>query len=119
MTEFMRLCRTACHLSALIGLVVFLTTAEISHANRESEHAEQQRTLSEAKYLFICAGDQARTAPDFLAVINFDEDSSEYGKVLATAPVVGPSTTGNEFHHIGLAADGKETGHEPARSVFL
>ena len=30
------------------------------------------------KYLFICAGDQARTASDFLAVINFDQESKDY-----------------------------------------
>lgn len=59
------------------------------------------------KFLFICAGDQARTAPDFLAVIDFAEDSPRYGKVVATAPVVGASATGNEFHHIGMSADGK------------
>jgi len=59
------------------------------------------------KYLYICAGDQARTAPDFLAVINFDEKSVNYGKVIATAPLPQPGGTGNEFHHIGLSADGR------------
>lgn len=59
------------------------------------------------RFLFICAGDQARTAPDFLAVIDFDEDSPRYGQVVATAPVLGSSATGNEFHHIGMSADGK------------
>lgn len=59
------------------------------------------------KYLFICAGDQARTAPDFLAVLNFDEDSPNYGKIIAKAPLPEPGATGNEFHHIGLSADGK------------
>ena len=59
------------------------------------------------KYLFICAGDQARTAPDFLAVINFDQDSKDYGKVVSTAPFAAPDATGNEPHHIGLSRDGK------------
>ncbi len=59
------------------------------------------------KYLFICAGDQARTAPDFLAVINFDEESEDYGKVITTAPFAAPDATGNEPHHIGLSQDGK------------
>ncbi len=59
-----------------------------------------------AKYLFICAGDQARTAPDFLAVINFDQDSKDYGKVIATAPFAAPNATGNEPHHIGLSQNG-------------
>jgi selenium-binding protein 1 len=60
----------------------------------------------EAKYLFVCAGDQARTSPDFLAVVNFDEDSESYGEIVATAPLPEPGSTGNEFHHIGLSADG-------------
>lgn len=59
------------------------------------------------KYLFICTGDQARTSPDFLAVINFDQESPNYGKVVATAPFAAPNATGNEPHHIGLSSDGK------------
>lgn len=62
------------------------------------------------KYLFICAGDQARTAPDFLAVINFDQDSGDYGKVIATAPFAAPDASGNEPHHIGLSQDGRVVG---------
>ena len=58
-------------------------------------------------YLFICAGDQARSAPDFLAVINFDSESKNYGKVIATAPFAAPDATGNEPHHIGLSNDGR------------
>jgi selenium-binding protein 1 len=58
-------------------------------------------------YLFICAGDQARKSPDFLAVIDFDERSASYGKVVARAPLPEPGATGNEFHHVGLSADGK------------
>jgi DNA-binding beta-propeller fold protein YncE len=59
------------------------------------------------KYLFICAGDQARTAPDFLAVINFDQDSADYGKVVTTVPFGAPDAVGNEPHHIGLSSDGR------------
>src|SRR5260221_9136180 len=58
-------------------------------------------------YLFICAGDQAREAPDFLAVVNFNEHSAEYGKIIATAPFPPTDATGNEPHHIGLSDDGK------------
>ena len=67
----------------------------------------EARTRSDVKYLFVCAGDQARKNPDFLAVVNFDDDSRDYGKVIATAPLPEPGATGNEFHHIGLSADGK------------
>ena len=63
--------------------------------------AEQE---SEERYLFVWAGDQARTNPDFLAVIDFDEDSNRYGSVISTAPLLGPGAAGNEPHHVSLSA---------------
>src|SRR5262245_19956488 len=59
------------------------------------------------KHLFIWAGDQARQAPDFLAVVDFDEDSPSYGKVVTTVPLPGPGESGNEPHHVGLSRNGK------------
>jgi len=59
------------------------------------------------KYLFVWAGDQARKAPDFLAVVDFDQRSPGYGKVVAKAPLPGPGSSGNEPHHVGLSTDGK------------
>ncbi|HEY3055958.1 MAG TPA: selenium-binding protein SBP56-related protein, partial [Thermoanaerobaculia bacterium] len=59
------------------------------------------------KHLFVWAGDQSRNNPDFLAVVNFDEHSSDYGKVIRTVPVTGAGATGNEPHHVGLSTDGK------------
>jgi selenium-binding protein 1 len=58
-----------------------------------------------AKTLYVWTGDQARVAPDFLAVIDFDEDSPGYGKVITTVPVPGPGASGNEPHHCHLSAD--------------
>lgn len=55
-----------------------------------------------ARYLYIWAGDQGRTAPDFVSVIDFDEASKDYGRVLKTVPV---PTSGNEAHHMHLSAD--------------
>jgi len=52
--------------------------------------------------LYIWAQDQAHANPDFLAVINFDEDSSNYGKVIRTVPIPPPGNTGNEPHHCHL-----------------
>ena len=60
----------------------------------------------EERHLFIWAGDQARKAPDFLAVVNFDERSHTYGKVITTLPVPGPGAAGNEPHHVGLSNNG-------------
>ncbi len=59
------------------------------------------------KHLFVWAGDQARVNPDFLAVVDFDERSRNYGSVLRTVPLPGPGATGNEPHHVGLSADGR------------
>jgi hypothetical protein len=59
------------------------------------------------KVLFVWAGDQSRSNPDFLAVINFDERSSRYGMVIRTVPLPGAGAAGNEPHHVGLSADGK------------
>jgi selenium-binding protein 1 len=61
----------------------------------------------EDKYLFVWAGDQSRSSPDFLSVINFDERSAQYGAVIRTVPLPGPGATGNEPHHVGLSADGR------------
>ena len=58
-----------------------------------------------AKTLYVWTGDQARVAPDFLAVIDFDEDSPRYGKVITTVAVPGPGASGNEPHHCHLSAD--------------
>ena len=57
------------------------------------------------KTLYVWAGDQARVAPDFLAVIDFDEDSPRYGRVIKTVPVPAPGSAGNEPHHCHLSAD--------------
>jgi selenium-binding protein 1 len=62
------------------------------------------------RYLFVWAGDQARKAPDFLAVVDFDEASPGYGKLITTVPLPGPGAAGNEPHHVGLSADGRVLG---------
>ncbi|MDP9087563.1 MAG: selenium-binding family protein [Pseudomonadota bacterium] len=86
--------------TAVAGVVLFAGGSGIAGAATEDRE-------DDAKHLFICAGDQARKAPDFLAVVDFDDDSPAYGHVIARANVEGPNAVGNEFHHIGLSADGK------------
>ncbi|MCC7153258.1 MAG: hypothetical protein IT161_01715 [Bryobacterales bacterium] len=54
------------------------------------------------RILYVWAQDQAHKAPDFLAVVNFDEDSANYGKVIKTVPIPPPGNTGNEPHHCHL-----------------
>jgi 56kDa selenium binding protein (SBP56) len=57
--------------------------------------------------LLVWASDKAHNAADFIAVIDFDRDSSTYGKVLRTVPLEGASAVGNEPHHVGLSRDGR------------
>src|SRR3954451_7867865 len=59
------------------------------------------------KTLYIWAGDQAHKAPDFLAVVDFDEESKDYGKVIQTVPLPPPGNIGNEAHHCHLNSTGK------------
>jgi selenium-binding protein 1 len=67
---------------------------------------DPDRRAASERYLFVWAGDQARHAPDFLTVVNFDERSPDYGRVMTTEPLSGPGATGNEPHHVGLSRDG-------------
>ena len=57
--------------------------------------------------LLVWAGDQARKAPDFVASVNFDPSSPDYGKILSITPLPNPGSAGNEPHHVGLSRDGK------------
>src|SRR5579864_1392256 len=66
----------------------------------------QTTTTVEEKNLYIWAQDQAHVAPDFLAVINFDEESANYGKVIKTVPLPPPGNIGNEPHHCHLNSRG-------------
>jgi hypothetical protein len=69
--------------------------------------AAVRRNPEAERYLYVWAGDQARKAPDFLAVVDFDEGSPGYGRVLKTVPLPPPGESGNEPHHVGLSSDGK------------
>lgn len=84
------------------SLLCAFAGAAFAHNGRDDHHGRDRP----AKTLYIWAGDQARVAPDFLAVINFDEDSRNYGKVIKTVPVPPPGNAGNEAHHCHLSVDG-------------
>ena len=92
---------TATLLLTTIGSLGVLASV-IAGTGRVRNDAEDEE---KAKTLYVWAGDQARVAPDFLAVIDFDEDSPRYGRVIRTVPVPGPGGSGNEPHHCHLSAD--------------
>src|SRR5262245_29849600 len=57
-----------------------------SHSSDDLDQDDHQREET----LYIWAGDQERKRPDFLAVIDFDEHSHNYGRVLRTVPLPPP-----------------------------
>jgi len=87
---------------AMALALVLVALASMTMARDERRDRDGQRVPDP---LYVWAGDQARVAPDFLAVIDFDEDSPRYGKVIRTVPVPGPGGSGNEPHHCHLSAD--------------
>jgi len=84
--------------SMLAILVLALAGTTLARNDAHEDHKP-------ARTLYVWTGDQARLAPDFLAVIDFDEDSPRYGKVVTTVPVPGLGSSGNEPHHCHLSAD--------------
>jgi selenium-binding protein 1 len=82
----------------LAAIVPVLAGTSIGSKQNQDE-GNPERTL------YVWAGDQDRASPDFLAVVDFDEDSPRYGKVISTVPVPGPGGSGNEPHHCHLSAD--------------
>src|SRR5262245_12135237 len=88
-------------LAILVGLLNNLTGRADSpkNANQNGGGQEDKRD----KYLYVWAGDEAGVQPDFLTVVEFNENSANYGDIIATAN--GP-TSGNEAHHCNISSDG-------------
>jgi selenium-binding protein 1 len=92
--------------SILVAWGVLLLGSGVCGAHAADEGHDHDRA-GQGQRLLVWAGDQARQAPDFLAVVDFDESSPGYGKVLSTVPLPGPGEAGNEPHHVGLSANGR------------
>jgi selenium-binding protein 1 len=87
-------------------LKVRLTVAALSSAlTLFSQDVDHDMNAAPDTVLYVWAGDQARKSPDFLAVIDFNEASADYGKVITTVPVPPPGNIGNEAHHCHLSAN--------------
>jgi len=95
--------RERCRSILAAGSVFLLAGGVLARAADEGHDGRGRR----GDRLLVWAGDQARQAADFLAVVDFDEGSPGYGKVLNTVPLPGPGESGNEPHHVGLSANGR------------
>lgn len=77
------------------------TTAWARPGNEAAAHGHD----GEATTLYVWASDQAHVAPDFLAVIDFDRHSADYGRIIRTVPLPPPGNVGNEPHHCHTSRD--------------
>jgi hypothetical protein len=89
----------AAMLSSGSGVTSARDRSEVGRRVAEVRHRRSEKTL------YVWAGDQERARPDFLAVIDFNEHSHNYGRVLRTVPLPPPGNVGNEPHHCHLSAD--------------
>ena len=66
---------------------------------------------SEENTLLVWAGDKAHEAPDFLAIVDFNNNSPHYGKIIRIVPLpagaLGTGAVANEPHHADLSSDGR------------
>jgi selenium-binding protein 1 len=82
--------------SLSLALLLAASFAPYAFAGNDHEASTRETTL------YVWASDQAHVAPDFLAVVDFDQDSATYGKVIKTVPLPPPGNVGNESHHCHL-----------------
>lgn len=77
-----------------------------------SDHPTSSKSSASVLYVWSGQAPSVENAADFVAVIDFDENSHTYGKILKTVPLVndtanGIKQTGNEPHHSGTSANRK------------
>ena len=94
-----RLFNTLFRMSLILAACVALT------AHSSSADTVRISCPKTSRYLYIWASDMAHKVSDSLVVVDFDEDSRNYGKVIRVVPLPGPGNTGNEPHHMHLSAD--------------
>src|SRR5262249_6897713 len=102
-TRWIQFTVTGLAVAALFSSGIALTSAR--DQGEEARRVAKVRDRRSEKTLYVWAGDQERVRPDFLAVIDFDEHSRNYGRVLRTVPLPPPGNVGNEPHHCHLSAD--------------
>ena len=93
-------------ITALVLGASTVALAQNGQGARQEDRSESQDKDDHGrgtdKVLYIWAQDQAQVAPDFLAVIDFDEQSPKYGEVINVVPLPPPGNIGNEPHHCHL-----------------
>ena len=104
MTKTGGIAAIAAKLFCAAALVLGTTAIALAQtgADNDSDRWQDHRAPGMDKVLYIWAQDEAHVAPDFLAVIDFDEQSPKYGQVINVVPLPPPGNIGNEPHHCHL-----------------
>ena len=76
----------------LLWTFVLVVPALLSAGDKQTTNPAPQGS----SYIFVWAGDAAHKATDFLAVVNAQPSSPEYGRIVATAPI---GIGGTQPHH--------------------
>jgi 56kDa selenium binding protein (SBP56) len=86
-----------------LALAVSIGFSAYCNANDQlNEHGQEAESSKPENLMYAWFGDVDLHNPDFVAVINFDETSEDYGKLVTTSPLSGPNAFGNEAHHAGF-----------------
>ncbi|CAF1285174.1 unnamed protein product [Adineta steineri] len=80
--------------------------------HRPSISNETAQSYPAVLYIWSGQNSSVENTADFIAVIDFDEDSTSYGRILKIVPLVSDNAkkvgqTGNEPHHASLSSDGR------------
>lgn len=100
---FIKLLHTAIDVTILAGYLSGSLLWADSQKRPDPRGDDDDNGAKRDKYLYIWAGDEAGVQPDFLTVVEFNERSDNYGKIIATANA---PTSGNEAHHCNISSDG-------------
>src|SRR5438874_4060388 len=102
MTKTNGVAGTVARLFFTVALLLGASTIALAQSGQGTRQDKDDHGAKAEKVLYIWAQDQAQVAPDFLAVIDFDEQSANFGEVIIFLRLPLPANIGNELHHVLL-----------------
>ena len=81
-----------------------LATSSACASAAPAPHANASSTAVPARYLYVWAGDKDGKSSDFLAVVDVNRDSKDFGQVVTTVPV---GMSGSLPHHMEYSLPGQ------------
>ena len=81
-----------------------LATSSACASAAPAPHTNASSTAVPARYLYVWAGDKDGKSSDFLAVVDVNRDSKDFGQVVTTVPV---GMSGSLPHHMEYSLPGQ------------